>query len=139
MELGGFDETLQSGSDVDLVRRALAGGLKIAVSERLSALKFPSHLFDMPYMNRGPEPQLTHWQNVASQAEIVERQLLNQILLERIQTDMGRPSLRQGIAFASQALKHEVGRKLQTVPIGRSILEKRTALSRAKLRRVRGL
>ena len=139
VELGGFDETFQSGSDVDLIRRALSSGTKIAVSQRVSMLKFPSHWFDMPYTNRGPEPQQTYWRNVVGNAELVEQELLQQILLERIQHDLGLPSLREGVVFASGSLKHDLGRRLQSVPVGRSILEKRTALSRAKLRKVRGL
>lgn len=92
-----------------------------------------------PYANRGPEPQQTYWRNVVGNAELVERDLREQVLLERIQHDMGLPSLREGIVFASGALKHDLGRRLQSVPVGRSILEKRTALSRAELRKVRGL
>ncbi len=139
VELGGFDETLQSGSDVDLIRRALSSGTKVAVSQRVSVLKFPSHWFEKPYTIRGPEPQQTYWRNVVGNAELVERELLKQLLLERIQHDMGLPSLREGIVFVSGALKHDLGRRLQRMPFGRSILERRTALSRAKLRKIRGL
>ena len=91
-----------------------------------------------PYANRGPDPQQTYWRNVVGNAELVERDLREQVLLERIQHDMGLPS-REGIVLASGALKHGLGRSLQGVPVGRSILEKRTALSRAELRKVRGL
>jgi glycosyltransferase involved in cell wall biosynthesis len=113
-QIGGWRDAavVRCGVDLDFQRRAALRGFRCRTSPRISALKFPSAWW-RNYAPSEARPQPLYLRRIQDAPLVLERELLQAIIVEYVREDNGArplPALRKAVTALSRRLADGFGR-----------------------------